>query len=565
MTSDDKTLVLVIDDEIMTRDIMGRYLDLIGKYEVCSAADGIEGLKLFHESRPEAVITDLHMPKMNGFDVLNEVKNTSPETPVIVVSGTDDIHDVIRALSLGAWEFITKPVHSLELVDQLLGKVLEKSQLMKDNTRYRRELEDEIHKRNEEIEERKKAEEALLIGKDRIRAFSESAPDAIFSVNQQGLIIYANKSSERIFGYSQAELINQPVQMLIPKDEYNHDKEKMTAFFIKNQSTKMSRIFQSTCVTKKGSLISVELSRSYWEHKDEKFVTVIIRDITERKELEIELANARRLESIGQLAAGIAHEINTPTQYVGDNTRFLQDAITGLLMVCRKADRILQTAKNGPVPPDLMADFEQTCGQADLDYLEDELPKAIEQTLEGVDRISGIVRAMKEFSHPGGKEKTLTDINKAIESTITVSRNEWKYVADLETDLDRNMPMVPVLPGDFNQVILNMIVNAAHAVTEALGENSSKKGLITIKTGFIDDWAEIRIIDNGCGIPEAIKNRIFDPFFTTKDVGKGTGQGLTIARTTIVEKHGGTITVNSDEKKGTEFTIRVPAHEEGVV
>jgi len=192
-----------------------------------------------------------------------------------------------------------------------------------------------------------------------------------------------------------------------------------------------------------------------------------------------------------------------------------------------------------------------------LAYLQEEIPQAIDQSLEGLERIAKIVRSMKEFSHPGMDEKTPIDINQAIETTINVSRNEWKYHADIETDLDPGLPNVSCLPGEINQVLLNLIVNAAHAIVNVVGE-SGDKGLIRISTRLDGAWAEIRVSDTGTGIPEEIKQRIFDPFFTTKMVGKGTGQGLAIAYSVVVDKHGGVIDLESEEGKGTTFIISLP-------
>jgi signal transduction histidine kinase len=176
---------------------------------------------------------------------------------------------------------------------------------------------------------------------------------------------------------------------------------------------------------------------------------------------------------------------------------------------------------------------------------------------EGVNRVAGIVRAMKRFSHPGPAEKIPTDIHQAIESTILVSRNEWKYVADLTTDFEPGMPLVPCIAGEFNQVILNLIVNAAHAIADAI-KGSGGKGAIRIGTRNNGGFAEIRVSDTGSGIPEAIRSKVFDPFFTTKPVGKGTGQGLAIAHSVIVQKHRGTIRFETENGKGTTFVIQLP-------
>jgi signal transduction histidine kinase len=187
-----------------------------------------------------------------------------------------------------------------------------------------------------------------------------------------------------------------------------------------------------------------------------------------------------------------------------------------------------------------------------------EIPKAIQQSLEGVERVATIVRAMKEFSHPGTGQKSAVDLNHAIESTITVARNEWKYVAEVVTHFEPTLPQVPCLAGEFNQVVLNLIINATHAIADVVGDGAKGKGLITITTRQDKSWAEIRIQDTGAGIPEKIRNRIFEPFFTTKGVGKGTGQGLAISRSVIVDKHGGTIAFESQVGKGTTFIIRLP-------
>jgi signal transduction histidine kinase len=264
------------------------------------------------------------------------------------------------------------------------------------------------------------------------------------------------------------------------------------------------------------------------------------------------------LESVGQLAAGISHEINTPTQYVGDNTRFLRDAFQDLLKVHQKYSELAEACRTSVIAAELLAEVDAAAQEADVEFLIQEIPKAIEQSLEGTERISKIVQSMKDFAHPGIAVKQSCDLNKAIDSTITVACSEWKYVAEMVTNFDATLPLVPCLQGEFNQVVLNMIINASHAIGDVIGDGSSGKGTITISTHRAGDWAEIRVGDTGTGIPEANRARIFDPFFTTKQVGKGTGQGLAISHNVVVEKHGGTISVESEEGAGTTFVIRLP-------
>lgn len=276
-------------------------------------------------------------------------------------------------------------------------------------------------------------------------------------------------------------------------------------------------------------------------------------DIHEATMRQKQAANTSKLESIGQLAAGIAHEINTPTQYVGDNVRFLGDAF-GSLQKCFDDLAALTLSHADAIPS---ADVREQLNNTELQYLREEIPKAIAQSLEGIQRVAQIVGAMKEFSHPG-QDRTLTDINHAIANTIMVATNEWRYLATLDTELDATMPRVPIIPGEFNQVILNIIVNAAQAIGETRTVDGARKGIIRVVTRQVGQWAEICITDNGCGMPPQVQERIFDPFFTTKAVGKGTGQGLSIAHNVIVTKHRGTIAVSSEPGRGTSFTIRVP-------
>jgi len=286
-------------------------------------------------------------------------------------------------------------------------------------------------------------------------------------------------------------------------------------------------------------------------------------DITERKRAEealrqsqSQLLMAQKLESIGQLAAGIAHEINTPIQYIGDNATFLAEAFRDLLRFLEPHTELADALRN-PARADFVTALEQSVPNVDVNYLRAEIPKATEQLLEGVARVARIVRAMKEFSHPGPVEKAPVDINRAIESTILVSKSEWKYVAELTTDLDPELPLVPCVGGEFNQVILNLIVNATHAISDVV-RDSNQKGSIRISTRRDGGWAEVRVSDTGAGIPEGIRARIFTPFFTTKEVGKGTGQGLAMAHSVIVKKHQGTIHFESEIGVVTTFVVRLP-------
>ena len=273
---------------------------------------------------------------------------------------------------------------------------------------------------------------------------------------------------------------------------------------------------------------------------------------------QAKLLLAQKLEAIGQLATGIAHEVNTPTQYVTDNVSFLQRAFDKLLKLIDAQGQLVEGVRSGDITPQALEAVDAARKLAKLDYLTRQVPRAIEQSLEGLGQISSVVKAMKEFSHPSGAEKQPFDIHDVIESSSIVARNEWKYVAELQLDFDWSLPPVLLLRNEFSQVMLNLIVNAAHAVAASLPPASANKGKIVISTKAVGAHVEVRVADNGVGIPEAVRARVFEPFFTTKEVGKGTGQGLAIAYSVVVDKHGGSISFETEIDQSTTFIIRLP-------
>ncbi|MCK9329879.1 MAG: PAS domain S-box protein [Candidatus Cloacimonetes bacterium] len=290
-------------------------------------------------------------------------------------------------------------------------------------------------------------------------------------------------------------------------------------------------------------------------------------DVTEIQTLQHQLIHHQKLEAIGQLAAGIAHEINTPAQYVTDNNLFIQDSVNQIISFITKFNQRCTSLNNQLVNETNIDKLKEHLliihkdnlnmqDEIDFNFLIEEMPKAIEQSLEGLANISKIVKAMKDFSHPGIDSTTISNINQLINSTVTVARNEWKYSANVTLNFDENLPNIPCLPSEFNQAILNIIINATHAIKERY--NDSQKGEIRVKTSFDSNYVNIEISDNGVGIPSNIQDKIFDPFFTTKKIGEGTGQGLSIVYQIIVEKHNGKLYVSSEINQGTTFKIQLP-------
>jgi PAS domain S-box-containing protein len=285
---------------------------------------------------------------------------------------------------------------------------------------------------------------------------------------------------------------------------------------------------------------------------------VLGNDQTQQAQLELSLQQAQKLESIGQLAAGIAHEINTPMQFVCDNIEFLSECSEKLFEVVDHYHRNLDAAFPGKSWTERCRELGEVIERNQFRMIREQVPQAIAESLDGVKRVINIVRAMKEFSHQGHEERVGVDLNNAIRSTIVISRNRWKYTADLETELDANLPTLHCLPAEINQVLLNLIVNAADAVAEKVGDQGDAKGKIVVRSQSHKDRIIVEVEDTGCGVPDEIRNRIFDPFFTTKEVGKGTGQGLAICYNIVVNKHQGTIDVESAPGVGTTFRVSLP-------
>ncbi len=406
-----------------------------------------------------------------------------------------------------------------------------------------------------DITQAKQAEEALLAAHRANKLLIATIPSILIGVDAAGRITQWNPAAERTFGIDAKTVMGRPFVECGILWHMMEIEELVTECVERGESRRLDDVFFVRPDGREG-MLGITLTPVGADGERAGFV-LLASDITDRRHLESQLSQAQKLESIGQLAAGIAHEINTPTQYVGDNTRFLEEAFSDLFNLLDRFRGLLDAARAGAVSPEVVEATEAAMEDADLDYLNEEIPNAIRQSLEGIERVTQIVAAMKEFSHPGQAEKQPTDINRQIESTVTVSRNEWKYVAELTTDLDPSLPPVPCLASELNQVFLNIIVNAAHAIREVVGE-SGEKGRITVTTRLHGPWVEIRIADTGSGIPDHARAKVFDPFFTTKEVGKGTGQGLAIAHSVVVDKHQGTLSFETEMGKGTVFVIRLP-------
>jgi PAS domain S-box-containing protein len=392
-----------------------------------------------------------------------------------------------------------------------------------------------------DITERKHAEERSARERNILFALMDNLPDLIFVKDSEGRFATVNLAYLRFLGRLKPEdVLGRTEREIMRGNQASIDREELLV-----DAQGVPRWFSTTRVPfddPQGGVAGI---------------IGLSRDVTKRKLLETQLSQAQKLESIGHLAAGIAHEINTPIQYVSDNIAFLRESFQNLAAILSDYSGLYRAAQAGSVGEDLLSRIGAAAEECDLDLVLAEIPKAIQQCSEGLHRVSTIVKAMKEFSHPGPAEMRAVDLNQSIRSTAEVSRNEWKYIADMNLDLDPELGAVRCLPGELNQVVLNLIVNASHAIADRT-RGGPEKGVITVSTRRDGAWAEIRVRDTGTGIPESVQPKIYLPFFTTKDVGKGTGQGLSIVHSVVVEKHRGTIRFETVADQGTVFIVRIP-------
>lgn len=402
---------------------------------------------------------------------------------------------------------------------------------------------------------------------EQFRRLFESSMDAIMIIGPDGYLD-CNRRALEIFGYGTKNefLCLHPGDVSPEKQPGGESSFDLANEKINEALENKVALFEWLHQRQNGTLFPAEVLLSPFERDGEMVIHAVVRDVTERRnaekekgKLQAKLLHAQKLEAVGQLAAGIAHEINTPTQYVANNISFLAEVIEDVQELVEEFVQLLSLAKkNGSLTSGQIKQAEDLLEDVGWSELAIEIPDAIAQSKEGLKRVTSIVQAMKEFSHPGSKEKADTDINQVISTTVTVARNEWKYVAEMEVHLAEDLPLISCLSDEIGQVILNMIVNGAHAIAERLGKNSEEKGRIVLQTSSDNEGVEIMITDTGNGIPEDILPRIFDPFFTTKKVGKGTGQGLAICHDVVTEKHGGSLTCESRVGVGTTFIIRLP-------
>jgi two-component system, NtrC family, sensor kinase len=527
--SEENMSILIADDSPVSRELLAKTLKKWG-HDVLTANDGLEALEIFKNNNISIVITDWVMPNMDGLTLCEEIRKfiKSNYIYIIIVTAKDQDSDIKEALEKGADDFITKPID----IERLRASLKTAHRIITLSESLNREMEHNI----------------LLL---------ENMKEGLLRIDQNGKLTFVNSSLCQMLGYIKEELIGKHVHMLHQKED-----EQIIEKKIGHRRQGVGDSYESAYFTKGGQVIPTIVSAKPVFDKNGQYdgTVAVITDISkikqveqERKLIEAQLRQSDKLASIGQLAAGVAHEINNPTGFVSSNLNTLSDYVqkyNGLIHEYHNLVNQLETNSNNNSYRELFEKIKEQEESMDIAFMMDDITSLIQESLEGTIRIKKIVQDLKDFAHPGEDKPKYAGINRCVDSTLNIVWNEIKYKAQVKKEYG-DLPDILCFPQQLNQVFANILVNAAQAITE--------HGEISIKTCLLEENIEIKISDTGSGIAKENIAKIFDPFFTTKDVGKGTGLGLNVAYN-IIKKHSGKITVTSEKGYGTTFTILVPVN-----
>jgi two-component system, NtrC family, sensor kinase len=531
--------ILHIIDSENGESIIARELESEGFLFKAVTVNSVDSFKdTLSEFQPNLVITDYLHSHYDGITAISQSKRLFSDTLFFILTETISEFDAIECIKAGVSNIINK-----DQISSILMIVQETQKYQQANL------------------EKKQVEEQLARERETLSISLASIGEAIVTINLAGEIVLFNNAAQQITEYAQLEAVGKPASEIlhILDGKTNKCLEDPISYLLDIDETPdlNNPPHRPVLMTKnnKKKLISGKITPIRVDQHIHAGYVLVFDDVTEKELIAAQSMLSSKMESIGQLAAGIAHEINTPIQYLGDNLNYIQHALQAYIDTDQKQNEFINSLISSNQEAREISNFRNS---QRIGHFNKEIPNAIQESFEGLERVRKIVMAIREFSHPSQKGKAYSDINKSVQTTVTISRNEWKYCADLVTDLDPKLPMVFCRIDELSQVLLNMIVNATHAIQEKQKGTDKEKGKISIKTSLENENILISIMDSGCGISDKIVNRIFDPFFTTKEVGKGTGQGLSLAYNIIVNHHHGAIHVFTEENKGTTFTIEIP-------
>jgi two-component system NtrC family sensor kinase len=560
----DNHTILVVDDTPELLELLAKILTFEG-FLVHPAASGALALAYAAEQPPDLIILDIRMPEMDGFEICRRLKaeEKTRHIPVIFLTGATEVSDRVEALKLGAVDYITKPFQ----YEECLARVRTQLELSRLNLLLKNQsaaLEDANEELRKENVERRLAEDFLRHSEERYRAIFENAIEGIFRSTPDRQFTLVNPAFARMIGY------NSPEEMINAGADIGKrlwvDQECRKEYVMKLARDGLVRDFQATFYKTDGTATRVSINARavrddageilYYEGAAEditervKLFTELENACAELKESESKLIQQEKMASIGQLAAGVAHEINNPMGFVISNLNSLGKYTAKLheyLLLQGEVIQRLSSDGEGDCKH-LLSSLEQKRSALKIDHILEDGPNLIKQSQNGAQRVKQIVLDLKDFSHIDEEKYTLSDINKILDSTINIVWNELKYKANLVRHYGA-IPSIRCNPGQLSQVFVNILVNAVQAI--------EKSGEIVITTCHDGHSVTISIRDTGCGIAKEDRKKIFEPFFTTKPVGKGTGLGLSIAYS-IVKKHGGNIYAESDPAQGTTFYVEFP-------
>jgi PAS domain S-box-containing protein len=564
-----KNRILIVDDDPTIVQIIEQALNFKG-YATRSTTDGQEALKIFEEEGEfDVLLMDLILPSLSGLELLEKCKEIDPTCEVLVLTGFGANEKAVEALKKGAYDYLKKPTN----IDELfigVAKAIEKKKLTLENIAYQMDLERLVEERSAELIKTQKFLHSVLEGSTEYFIIASDADDKI---------TLFNSGAERLFGYKREEVQGKKALLFFAQDKPEG---------IRGDIAELIRIGgmdqEHTLLTRDGREITISLTVTpiqdesgaaagyLWIGRDvteklamqaklrdyaqnlENIVASRTREIQERnqeleatlkqlQEAQIQLLQSEKMATIGQLAAGVAHEINNPIGFINSNLTTLKKYTANIREYCRETSRLLDSGE-----PSSLEEIRKLKKFKKIDFILEDIGSVIEESIEGTERVKSIVRDLKDFSHQDRGDVSDYDLNKGIKSTLNIVWNELKYKAEVVQEL-QDLPLIRCYPQQINQVLMNLLVNAAQALVE--------KGQITVRSRQENGDVIVEIADNGCGIPPENLNKIFEPFFTTKEVGKGTGLGLSLSYN-IVEKHGGKIEVESEVGVGTLFRVRLP-------
>lgn len=555
------TLVLIVEDDDNSLTLLDTLLTSQG-FTVLSATNGLAAWNLLQKETPDLIISDILMPEMDGFTLCRKCKDTEKlrNIPFVFYTATyTDDSEARYAYEIGVAKFLIKPME-VDLFLNEITKVLEEhsstspdiSVIPPNDTRdldikHTAILTNKLAKKDRDV---KRGRYCVEMSKAQYRQLVEFAPLGIMRTSPNGELQSANQHLAAMLGYvSPDDMIGRVENVSHVLYRNKEDWERHLELIQTNgQGVFPECVFKS--IEDRDIWVEIHGRAISEENGDVEAYEFFIIDITERKQAEEFRIQAEKMRAIGSLAAGITHEVNTPSNYIQNNIKYVMDTFGVVQDVIRKLEELTGDGQHEDVAAILK--------KLETEALLTEIPDALHDSKQGIEHIIGIVRSVNQFSHPSNNKMTSANLNEAVRNAVTITTNEWKYYADVKLNLDQDLPHVPCIVDQIHQVIINLIINAAHAIIPKLKSGEFEKGVITLGTSFDDSWITLTCSDNGTGIPEAVRDLIFKPFFTTKEIGKGTGQGLTIARTLIIKKHGGDLTFETEEGKGTIFTVLLP-------